>query len=61
LTLPQARPHWAKEYRHIPGIVEHIKASYGDNIHRFNHIKERLQVDPAHLFVNDAMREVFLT
>jgi hypothetical protein len=44
-----------------PGIIEHIKSSYGENIHRFNQIEERLQVDPAHTFVNDALQEVFLT
>ena len=61
LTLPQARPHWAKEYRHIPGIIEAIKRNSGENIQRFNRIKEQLQVDPTHMFVNHALREVFLT
>lgn len=60
LKLPRARPHWAKEYRHIPGIIEHIKSNFGENILRFNQIKERLQVDPSHMFVNDALQEVFL-
>jgi hypothetical protein len=59
LTLPQARPHWAKEYRHIPGVIEHLKSNFGENILRFNQIKERLQIDPSHLFVNDALKEIF--
>ena len=32
LTLPQARPHWAKEFQHIPDIIPYIKKSYGENI-----------------------------
>jgi hypothetical protein len=60
LQLPQARPHWAKQFRHIPGVVEHIRREMGDNIARFNEVKARLQVDPDHMFVNDALRELFL-
>jgi hypothetical protein len=57
--LPQARVHWAKEFRHIPGVIEHIRRESGPQIARFNAIKERLHVDPDHLFVNDALGEVF--
>src|SRR6185503_15334594 len=46
LTLPQARPHWAKEFQHIPDVIQHIKSSYGENIARFNQIKNQLQVAP---------------
>jgi FAD/FMN-containing dehydrogenase len=60
LQLPHARPHWAKEFRHIPGVIEHIRRELGPNIARFNQIKERLQVDPAHMFVNRALKEIFL-
>jgi len=60
LKLPHARPHWAKEYRHIPGIIEHIKSNFAENIVRFNQIKEQLQVDPSHMFVNPTLREIFL-
>ena len=59
LQLPQARPHWAKEYRHIPGIIDHIKRNYSGNIQRFNQIKSRLGVDPSNMFVNAALQEVF--
>jgi hypothetical protein len=60
LTLPQARPHWAKEYQHIPGITQHIKTNFGENISRFNQIKDQLQVDPMHMFVNPTLEEIFL-
>jgi FAD/FMN-containing dehydrogenase len=60
LQLPQARPHWAKEYRHIPGIIEQIKRNSGVPIARFNQIKEQLQVDPNHMFVNSTLQEIFL-
>lgn len=60
MTLPQARPHWAKEFRHIPDIIPQIKRSYGENIQRFNQIKDQLQVDPAHMFVNPTLKEIFL-
>jgi hypothetical protein len=60
LKLPHARPHWAKEYRHIPGVIEHIQRELGPNIARFNQIKERLQLDPDQMFVNRALKEIFL-
>jgi D-arabinono-1,4-lactone oxidase/FAD binding domain-containing protein len=60
LTLPQARPHWAKEFQHIPDVIQHIKTSYGENIARFNQIKDQLQVDPTHMFVNPTLEEIFL-
>ena len=60
LTLPQARPHWAKEFQHIPNVVQHIKDMYGENILRFNQIKDQLQVDPTHMFVNRTLEEIFL-
>ena len=60
LQLPQARPHWAKGYRHIPGVLEHIKRTMGADIARFNRIKEQLQLDPDQMFVNDELKEIFL-
>jgi len=59
LTLPQARPHWAKEFQHIPDIIPTIKNSYGENIVRFNQIKDQLQVDPDNMFVNPTLQEIF--
>jgi D-arabinono-1,4-lactone oxidase/FAD binding domain-containing protein len=60
LTLPQAMPHWAKEFQHIPGVIPHIKTNLGDNIQRFNQIKDQLQVDPTHMFVNHTLEDIFL-
>jgi hypothetical protein len=60
LTLPEAMPHWAKEWQHIPNVVQHIKSYLGENIPRFNQIKDQLQVDPTHMFVNPMLEEIFL-
>ena len=60
LQLPHARPHWAKEFRHIPGVIEHIRRELGPTIARFNDIKERLHMDPDQMFVNPALKEIFL-
>jgi len=59
LTLPQARPHWAKEFQHIPDIIPYLKNSYGENIARFNQIKDQLQVDPEDMFMNPTLQEIF--
>jgi hypothetical protein len=59
LTLPQAMPHWAKQYRHIPGILEHMRAGLGTNIARFNRVKAELGIDPQGMFLNDTLRELF--
>jgi len=60
LTLPEAMPHWAKEFQHIPNVIGHIKSYLGENIPRFNQIKDQLQVDPTHMFVNQILEEIFL-
>jgi hypothetical protein len=59
LTLPQARPHWAKEFQHIPNVMQHIRSNLGENIQRFNQIKDRLQVDPINMFMNHTLEEIF--
>jgi hypothetical protein len=61
LKLPQARPHWAKEFQHIPNIIPYLKTAYGENIARFNQIRDQLQVDPENMFVNSTLREILLT
>jgi hypothetical protein len=60
LTLPEAMPHWAKEWQHIPNVIQHIKSYLGENIPRFNQIKDQLQVDPTHMFVNPMLEDIFL-
>lgn len=59
LSLPQARPHWAKEFQHIPNVIQHIKSNFGENIRRFNQIKDQLQVDPTNMFMNHTLEEIF--
>jgi hypothetical protein len=53
-------PHWAKEWQHIPNVIQHIKSYLGENIPRFNQIKDQLQVDPTNMFVNSTLEEIFL-
>jgi D-arabinono-1,4-lactone oxidase/FAD binding domain len=60
LTLPGAMPHWAKEFQHIPNVIQHIKSNFGENIQHFNQIKDQLQVDPTHMFVNHTLEQIFL-
>jgi hypothetical protein len=59
LTLPHARPHWAKQFQHIPGVIEHLRREMSTNIKQFNAIKAALQVDPDGMFVNEALKELF--
>jgi hypothetical protein len=59
LQLPHARPHWAKQFRHIPGVIEHLQREMGTGIARFTAIKAELQVDPDLMFVNAALKELF--
>ena len=59
LTLTGAMPHWAKEFQHIPNITQHIKSNLGENIQRFNQIKDQLQVDPTNMFMNRTLEEIF--
>jgi hypothetical protein len=61
LRLPQARPHWAKEFQHIPNIIQHLQSHMGENIRRFNQIKDQLQVDPTSMFANRTLQALFLT
>ena len=59
LTLSQARPHWAKEFQQIPNVIPHLKSNFGENIRRFNQIKDQLQVDPTNMFMNRTLEEIF--
>mgnify|MGYP000087701544 FL=1 len=59
LKLKGAKPHWAKEFQHIPGVIDHIKEGYGNNIARFNAIKKDLGMDPEGMFMNPFLQEVF--
>ena len=59
LKLEGAKPHWAKEFQHIPNVIPHIKEEYKHNIDRFNQIKEELQMDPEGRFMNGLMKKIF--
>ena len=59
MKLPGARPHWAKDFAFIPGIIPFIRKAYGGNMATFLRIREELEVDPDRMFVNDLMHDVF--
>jgi hypothetical protein len=60
LSLDRAFPHWAKEYRHIPGVVDHLRRKMGPNLERFNRVKAQANVDPDQMFMNPTLREIFV-
>jgi hypothetical protein len=59
MKLPEARPHWAKEWEHIPGIVGYLREAYGEQMQRFLDIREASGVDPTHMFSNRLMDALF--
>lgn len=60
MALPNARPHWGKEYDFIPGIAEHVRAVLGDDLARFRRVREALAVDPDGIFVNPLIERLLL-
>src|SRR6516225_11194063 len=59
MKLPAARPHWAKEFDHVPGIIPFIRQAYGTNLSKFLQIREELVVDPEKRFVNPLLEQIF--
>jgi hypothetical protein len=59
MKLPAARPHWAKEFDHVPGIIPFIRQAYGTNFSKFLQIREDLTVDPEKRFVNSFLDQIF--
>ena len=53
------RPHWAKRHTDIPGIVDVIKETYGDNIAKFHQMKFDSGIDKCGLFMNSYLTEIF--
>ncbi len=51
------RPHWAKTFQGIPGVFEHIRGAYGDNLDRW--LAWRDGLDPERMFWNRFMAEIF--
>ena len=58
LQLPNAAPHWPKEWRHIPNIEKYLRARHGDNIRKFDQIRKELNVDPENIFINDMCQKL---
>jgi len=56
LQLPGAAPHWAKQWQHLPGIIEHIGVRYADGLPRFRAVRE--QIDPDRVFGNELLERV---
>jgi len=58
MAMPElvARPHWAKYFYDIPGIIPHIHRVWGDNLKRFAAIRDDL--DPLDMFLNPALERI---
>jgi len=55
-------PHWAKRFRHVPGIINHIHKVFketNNGLQRFMDIRRELRMDPHDRFVNPYLRELF--
>lgn len=59
LSLPNSRPHWAKQYQDLPDISKRLKAVYGKNLEAFLRIRKESEVDPDNLFVNPFLEGLF--
>ncbi|XP_046569751.1 uncharacterized protein LOC124278047 [Haliotis rubra] len=55
----KVRPHWGKRHDNIPGIIDHIKLVYGDNLDHFQRMRKLAQVDPCDMFMNTYLIEIF--
>jgi hypothetical protein len=58
VDVPRPDRLWAKEYRLIPGVVEHVRREMAEEIARFQGVRADLGVDPDDMFVNAAMAEI---
>ena len=50
LTIPGARPHWAKQYQDLPGIAATLRAVYGSHLDTFLQIRCDEGFDPDNVF-----------
>lgn len=55
----KVRPHWGKRHDNIPGIIDHIKLIYGDNLDHFQKMRKLAEVDPCDMFMNSYLLEIF--
>ncbi|KAL3856376.1 hypothetical protein ACJMK2_011144 [Sinanodonta woodiana] len=53
------RPHWAKRFDYMPGIMDIIRNVYGDGIQKFLKSREDYQLDPCDLFMNKYLLQLF--
>jgi len=60
LAIPGALPHWAKEFEHVPGVVETARAHLGDRLERFLGALESSGTDPHGMFVNPLIDRLLL-
>lgn len=58
MDIPElhARPHWAKYFYDIPGIIPYIHKVWGNSLKTFAGIREEL--DPAGMFLNPALERI---
>lgn len=58
MELPEAAPHWGKQWESIPGIDAHLRRRFGDTglLARFRSVRE--QLDPTHMFSNPTLERV---
>lgn len=52
----EARPHWAKYFADIPGIVPYIHQAWRGNLAKFAELRD--QIDPERMFLNPAMQRI---
>jgi FAD/FMN-containing dehydrogenase len=52
----EARPHWAKYFADIPGIIPYIHQAWGGNLAKFAGLRD--QIDPERMFLNPAMQQI---
>ncbi|CAG8492319.1 5966_t:CDS:2 [Ambispora leptoticha] len=54
----QARPHWGKEWEHVPGIIPYLHTRLSDQIKTFEIV--RAKYDPKKIFFdNDSLNRIF--
>jgi hypothetical protein len=52
MALPNARPHWPKQHRELPGMIEHLSTVLGPDLDRVLELRDELDLDPDRMFVN---------
>jgi hypothetical protein len=58
-ATPNALPHWAKEFEHVPGIDLVVRERLGSRLTRFLDTLQESGIDPNGMFVNELVRRVF--